>query len=218
MSFAFQYLAVATSALPTITLPGSSDTFITFWNGDSVNSFTITATDDNGAYVSIPVSPGANSLVKHVRAYQVSVSGTASPISLVVSSSEVSAETLAQLSIAAVSISGTVKTDVGQGSQVAGGTTLQYGGTLIDPRNIRDLTASDVQGAIFTGGGVAPISGTWTFTVVGNGGTPTLNTHDLASATLASGQLATYTVAVVSGTTYTVLGVGSVFSGWISVT
>ena len=42
-----------------------------------------------------------------------------------------------------VAITGVVETDVGQGEQVSGGTTLQVGGSLIDPRQIRDLTSGD---------------------------------------------------------------------------
>ncbi len=70
-----------------------------------------------------------------------------------------------------VSISGTVKTDVGQGTQIAGGTTLQYGGAAIDPRNIRALASTDLPGKSWSlGSGDAP-SRSWT---LGTADTPTV--------------------------------------------
>ena len=124
-------------------------------------------------------------------------------------------------------------------TDVLGGTPITVSGTAIDPRSIRDLSSSDVpgrswtlsssdspgrswtlsigdaQGQAFTGG-KAPAGGVWYLTVLGTNETPTLNSNNLQASSLATGLLATYQIAVTSGTTYTVSGC-TVESGWLSV-
>ena len=58
----------------------------------------------------------------------------------VLSSSPVNAESLLAR---AVYVNNTLLTDVGQGLQTKGNSTLYYGGTEIDPRNIRSLVGTD---------------------------------------------------------------------------
>ena len=65
-------------------------------------------------------------------------------------------------------------------------------------------------------GGTAGTSGVWTLTVLGIGAIPAVNSNSLQTGDLASGQVETYTLAVVSGTRYTVSGC-TALAGWISV-
>ena len=182
MSFAFQYLSLPAGQIPVITLPSSEMCYITYWSGDTVNSFSITATDSNGAYISIPVEPGANSVLKHIRAYQVTLSGSADPVSIVVSSAEVSPETLAQLSIAAVTISGKVSTSIdGQTVGVAPSTT--DAGTAIDPR----LVTVTAAGKAMASGNAAPADGCVLLWLVGTGSEPTLGGIKFGAGTIAAG-------------------------------
>lgn len=192
---------------------------LTLVNLSSSTAITITLVDGNGRDQVYTVGAGLSygPSVSTIRSWTISGNGATVAAIFTSAQTQVPVETLRAM---VVNVSGTVNTDVGQGTQIAGGTTLQYGGTLIDPRSIRSLTSTDAQGALFTGG-AAPDSGVWTLTVAGNGGTPNVKigatTYVLASAALAVNQIATYTLSVVIGTTYTV-GECVVLSGWISVT
>ena len=112
------------------------------------------------------------------RVHPRSVSGAGALVIGTLSSSKVSPESLLA---SAVSVGGTVKTDVGQGTQASNNTTLNFGGTPIDPRDRTwTLGSGDVPDRGWTLGGTDVPGRGWS---LGSGDTPsrswTLGTGDV---------------------------------------
>lgn len=119
----------------------------------------ITLTDDNGNEREYNLSSGNPVLIKKAYVQTIRLDGSGASVAGVLSwPDEVDPSSIAVSG--PVSISGTVKTDVGQGSQIVGGTTLQYGGVAIDPRDIRPLVSTDVPGRAWALGSGDTLGGT----------------------------------------------------------
>ena len=88
--------------------------------------------DSSGAGQTATVIAGSSFGPSLITVRTFSVSGAGALIIGTLSSSKVSPESLLA---SAVNVSGTVKTDVGQGTQASNNTTLNFGGTPIDPRD-----------------------------------------------------------------------------------
>ena len=88
--------------------------------------------DSSGAGQTATVIAGSTFGPSLITVRTFSVSGAGALIIGTLSSSKVSPESLLA---SAVNVSGTVKTDVGQGEQKGGNTTLNFGGTPVDPRD-----------------------------------------------------------------------------------
>ena len=88
--------------------------------------------DSSGAGQTATVIAGSSFGPSLITVRTFSVSGSGALIIGTLSSSKVSPESLLA---SAVNVSGTVKTDVGQGTQASNNTTLNFGGTPIDPRD-----------------------------------------------------------------------------------
>ena len=88
--------------------------------------------DSSGAGQTATVIAGSTFGPSLITVRTFSVSGSGALIIGTLSSSKVSPESLLA---SAVNVSGTVKTDVGQGTQASNNTTLNFGGTPIDPRD-----------------------------------------------------------------------------------
>ena len=99
---------------------------------------------DNPSPIISPVAgTGWHETSKTIQRLQVTGTGT---IAIVLNDPPADIDIKALLATAVagtVSISGTVDTDVGQGTQIAGNTTLETAGVAYDARQIRALTASD---------------------------------------------------------------------------
>jgi hypothetical protein len=110
----------------------------------SANSGTITITiwDQYGQQRPYSLLSGAPVLIKKAVVTRMQLSGSGNAVGGALSwPDEVSPESI--VVNAPITISGTVKTDVGQGTQAAGNTTLVASGTEYDARQIRNLTSSD---------------------------------------------------------------------------
>ena len=125
----------------------------TYGGGDVTIS--VSWQDSSGAGQTATVIAGSSFGPSLITVRTFSVSGAGALIIGTLSSSKVSPESLLA---SAVNVSGTVKTDVGQGEQASNNTTLNFGGTPIDPRD-RTWTL---------GGGDTP-SRSWS---LGSGDTP----------------------------------------------
>ena len=94
----------------------------------------------NGSPPGIPVGYGASQSINVGNPGWIRISGTGANITVIIGHEEIA---LRSVSVLSVDIPATVKTDVGQGTQAGGNTTLNFGGTPIDPRDIRNLGPSD---------------------------------------------------------------------------
>ena len=218
MSANFQYLVPQT----TLTASGLSQNFgimrwlsLTFVNLSSSVSVVVTLTDENGRAQVYTVGAGLSFGPTVMPIRQWSFAGTGAVVAAIFTSEEtlVPVETLRSM---LVSVTGTVNTDVGQGTATNSQVVLTEPlGTTYDARaRTWNLDDSDAQGTYFTGG-AAPISGVWTLTVAGTGETPTINSLTVGSA-LSVDAMETTTLAVKAGVVYTVSGC-TVLDGWVSV-
>ena len=94
----------------------------------------------DGAGPGTPVGYGASQSVLVGNPAWLRIRGTGANITVIVGHEEIA---LRSVSVLSVNVPATVKTDVGQGTQASGNTTLTFGGTPIDPRAIRPLISSD---------------------------------------------------------------------------
>ena len=132
--------------------------------------------DDSGTETDFAVTGGNYGLFKRVWVSQYAVTGNGLTITAALTwPIETPPEAIAIS--APISITGTVNTDVGQGTQAAGNTTLAYGGTLIDPRQ-------NTQVGVTSNGRVTGSAGTGD-TGVGVGATDTL-LYSLANSSASS--------------------------------
>ena len=103
---------------------------------------TLTTWDDLGNRTDYEIVGGNSGLYKKVWVAAYTISGNGLTVRAALTwPTETPPEAIAIS--APVSISGTVNTDVGQGTQKSGNTTLSFGGTPIDPRDIRALLPTD---------------------------------------------------------------------------
>ena len=134
--------------------------------------------DSSGAGQTATVIAGSTFGPSLITVRTFSVSGSGALIIGTLSSSKVSPESLLA---SAVNVSGTVKTDVGQGTQASNNTTLNFGGTPIDPRDRTwTLGSGDIPNRGWTLGSTDVPGRGWT---LGSGDTPgrswTLGTGDV---------------------------------------
>lgn len=188
---------------------------LTFVNLSSSTSATISLTDEDGRTQTYTVLAGLSygPSVSLIRTWAFTGSGATVAAIFTSAETQVPVETLRSM---LVSVSGTVNTDVGQGTAPSSQVVLTEPlGTAYDARDrLWNLNYVDAQGVYFTGG-TAPASGVWTLTVGGTGSVPAVNGAAFGT-TLAADTILTVTLAVKSGSTYAVTGC-TVLDGWISV-